>query len=411
MNTTLHIGICIQSQLQVVLHGNYSTNGRCLTGSLTLCEPILLEPTDDACFFELKHVTIGVQFHWQREETQLFKGSLECKPDGHGQWIAVNHISLEDYIYSVISSEMNAHAHIELLKAHAVISRSWAMYQVTHPSHPAPQTSSEKNRIIRWYEHDSHTLFDLCADDHCQRYQGIGRIDTPQVAEAIRATRGEMLVYEGEVCDARFYKSCGGVTEEFGTCWAPKHVAYLQSITDDTHPCQLDLTREDDVRTFVKSSPKAYCNTHDARILTGVLNNYDQTTTDFYRWQVRYTPRQLHDLLLKKSGIDFGEIRSFKALKRGKSGRIEELQIEGSLRTVVVGKELEIRKWLSESHLYSSCLVFERDKNGDFLLYGAGWGHGVGLCQIGAAVMADQGMDYQTILQHYYPGAQVTTLY
>ncbi|MBP5259316.1 MAG: SpoIID/LytB domain-containing protein [Paludibacteraceae bacterium] len=408
MNTTLRIGICTLDRLQVRLHGTYTAQGRSYTGDMTLSQPLLLEPADADCFFELQHVTIGVQFHWQQEETQRFRGALECKSDGQGHWIAVNLISLEDYIYSVISSEMNAHAHPELLKAHAVISRSWAMFQVTHPSHPAPRTDERADRIIRWYEHDSHTLFDLCADDHCQRYQGIGRIDTPAVAEAIKATRGEMLTYQGDICDARFYKSCGGVTELFSTCWAPVNPPYLKSIADNPAGNTFDLTREEDVRAFILSEPTAYCNTRDAKILTQVLNRYDQSTTDFFRWEVRYTPRQLHDLLQRKSGIDFGEIRQLTALKRGPSGRIEELRIEGSRRTVVVGKELEIRKWLSESHLYSSCLIVDRTADGGFLLRGAGWGHGVGLCQIGAAVMATQGFGYREILAHYYPGAEIT---
>ena len=410
MRTTLRIGICTLDQLEVVLHGTYSAGGRRYTGEMILREPVTLEPETPDCRFDLRHVTIGVRFHWQREETQTFRGALECKSDGHGRWIAVNHIHIEDYIYSVISSEMNARSHPELLKAHAVISRSWALYQLEErPADPQDGKMESGERIIRWYERDSHQLFDLCADDHCQRYQGIGRVDTPTVAEAIKATRGEVLTYAGRICDARFYKCCGGVTEKFSTCWGTADPPYLTRVSDGGTGPAADLTNEENARTFLLATPTAYCNTRDARILGRVLNNYDRETSDFFRWEVRYTPEALRGLLLRKSGIDFGEIRNLTPVKRGVSGRLEELRIEGTLRSVTVGKELEIRKWLSETHLYSSAFTVDRTPDGAFLLRGGGWGHGVGLCQIGAAVMADRGTGYRDILAHYYPGACVTT--
>lgn len=354
--------------------------------------------------FSLMDVVIGVNFHWQRLETQTFRGSLRLLADGGKIW-AINDLPVEDYLESVISSEMSAQSSLPLLMAHAVISRSWLMSQIDGNTAPNTQ-ASHGDAFIRWYDHTDHTLFDVCADDHCQRYQGITKETSPNVAEAIRRTRGELLTYGDEICDARFSKCCGGAMEEFQYCWDDTPKPYLKGIGDTPEETIPDLTVEENARQWILSSPKSFCNTTDKRILSQVLNDYDQETTDFYRWRVSYTQEELSKLVERKLGAGLGTITDIRPLKRGTSGRICELRITGTKKTIVVGKELEIRRALSESHLYSSAFVVE--KQGDtFTLIGAGWGHGVGLCQIGAAVMGDKGYAYDEILRHYYPGAEI----
>lgn len=354
--------------------------------------------------FSLMDVVIGVNFHWQRLETQTFRGSLRLLADGGKIW-AINDLPVEDYLESVISSEMSAQSSLPLLMAHAVISRSWLMSQIDGNTAPNTQ-ASHGDAFIRWYDHTDHTLFDVCADDHCQRYQGITKETSPNVAEAIRRTHGELLTYGDEICDARFSKCCGGAMEEFQYCWDDTPKPYLKGIGDTPEETIPDLTVEENARQWILSSPKSFCNTTDKRILSQVLNDYDQETTDFYRWRVSYTQEELSKLVEKKLGAGLGTITDMRPLKRGTSGRICELRITGTKKTIVVGKELEIRRALSESHLYSSAFVVE--KQGDtFTLIGAGWGHGVGLCQIGAAVMGDKGYAYDEILRHYYPGAEI----
>jgi len=337
--------------------------------------------------FTLYDVVIGIGFHWERKENQTFNGTLRFIVE-EGQVRAINEIDIEDYLLSVISSEMSGSATEEFLKAHAVISRSWLLNRMTTTKNSIDTiTHISEDKIIRWYDHDDHTLFDVCADDHCQRYQGISRAKEDadrwkRVRKVIDETRGQVLVYKGNVCDARFSKCCGGMLEEYESCW------------DNTH------------HPYLISKPDPYCNTRDVRILAQVLNNYDQETVDFYRWKVEYTIDELTELINRKSGVDFGTILNLLPVKVGPSGRIIELKIVGTKRTLVVGKELEIRKWLSESHLYSSAFTVDRtDKS--FILRGKGWGHGVGLCQIGAAVMGDKGFRYDEILEHYYPGSRI----
>ena len=347
--------------------------------------------------FLLKNVRIGIGFHWDRTEDQLFEGQLQIRHNPDGTETAINILDVEDYLTSVITSEMSATSSLELLKAHAVISRSWVLRPILNPAQPTVQpTDTDPNRHITWYERDAHIGFDVCADDHCQRYEGITRRDqhpeaAQRVRQAIDATRGQVLTYDGQICDTRFYKSCGGRTELFENAWAPIHYRYLESVE-----CP-------------------YCNTHDKAILAQVLNDYDLETQDFYRWQVQYTRQELSDIIRERSGIDFGEITALHPIKRGPSYRIYELEIVGTKRTMVIGKELEIRKWLSRSHLYSSafditCTPADQRSQDIFTLHGRGWGHGVGLCQIGAAVMAQQGFDYQQILSHYFPHSQLHTL-
>ena len=370
--------------------------------------------------FSLDDVVIGRRFHWERRETQTFSGNLTLLPGEDGLLTAVNELPLEDYLVSVVSSEMNGEAPCEFLKAHAIASRSWLAAMLESLGNvgvtPAmPQSSLNGDEIIRWYGREEHQRFHVCADDHCQRYQGLTRMVPGHAAAAVRATRGVFLVYGDEVCDARYYKACGGLTDNYDNTWEAKRIPYLTSISDAPHPFA-PIRTEDEARAWVSARPDAYCNTTDEEVLRRILPDFDRETTDFFRWEVRYARKELENLLQRKAGIDFGTLKDLIPLERGPSGRIIRLKIEGSKRTVTVGKELEIRRWLSESHLYSSAFVVsaDRDASGEaicFTLQGAGWGHGVGLCQIGAAVMAVQGFSAEAILKHYFPNADLRRLY
>ncbi|GAB6394752.1 MAG: SpoIID/LytB domain-containing protein (Peptidoglycan hydrolase/amidase) [Bacteroidales bacterium] len=384
-----------------------------------LYNELFFEPTSRSASFDLKAVTIGVDFHWQRKEDQRFCGALNLVA-GKEALVVINQIDAEAYLTSVISSEMNATASLEFLKAHAVISRSWLFAQIDKKTfwqdktYPNVQCSYEE--LIRWYDRDDHELFDVCADDHCQRYQGISRASTALVAEAVQSTRGEVLVYEDAVCDTRFSKCCGGITEKFENVWEPVPHAYLTAVRDDKETTIPDLTSEAEADRWIRSAPQAFCNTNDKKILSQVLNNYDMETADFFRWNVSYTQEELSELICRKSGIDFGGIIDLIPVKRGCSGRIEKLNIVGILLTYTIGKELEIRRTLSETHLYSSAFVIDKERGAGempkrFVLTGAGWGHGVGLCQIGAAVMGAKGFDYKQILAHYFPHADLDKRY
>lgn len=374
--------------------------------------------------FELKDAIIGINFHWERKEDQQFQGHLKLIVENN-MITAVNIVSLEDYLVSVISSEMSATSSEELLKAHAVISRSWLLAQVDknkslETSKGSYQTSFEDgNEIVRWWDREDHANFDVCADDHCQRYQGITKQSTPLVADVIEKTHGQVMMYGGAICDTRFYKCCGGFLETFENVWEPTPHPYLVGKADSKNIAfeKPNLTIEEEAEEWIKTSPAAFCNTKDARVLKQVLNDYDQETSDFYRWKITYTQEEIAALILKRSGIDYGDILEITPLERGTSGRIIRLKIVGTERVMTIGKELEIRRTLSESHLYSSAFVVEAAEENDegipsgFTLYGAGWGHGVGLCQIGAAVMADKGYEYDAILEHYYPGAELKNRY
>lgn len=384
---------------------------------------------DTSSFFELQDVTIGINFHWERKEVQRFKGELKIIVEDD-RLTAINIIPIEDYLTSVISSEMSATGSLELLKAHAVISRSWLLNKlkvangklkvIMHPDNTANfELSTLPSQLIKWYDHEAHKNFDVCADDHCQRYQGITRTSTPQAIEAVFATRGEVLMYEGEICDARFSKCCGGAFEEFQNCWENVKHPYLIGQRDSKTETRLpDLTKEAEADKWIRTSPAAFCNTHNKQVLSQVLNNYDQETTDFYRWRVCYSQQELSELIHKRSGIEFGKIIDLIPVERGTSGRLVRLKIVGTLRTLIIGKELEIRRTLSSSHLYSSAFVVDKEYKEDekeipsrFILTGSGWGHGVGLCQIGAAVMGEQGYKYKEILSHYYPGSAIEQQY
>lgn len=389
----------------------------------TLYDELLFEPTDAQSSFTLEDVTIGVNFHWERKEAQTFLGKLRFIVQDNNI-CAINELPVETYLTSVISSEMRATSSLELLKAHAVISRSWLLAQMeqrkadNNNADKQPSFFKTNEEIVRWYDREDHKRFDVCADDHCQRYQGITKAANKHVVEAIQQTAGEILTSHGEICDARYSKCCGGAVEEFQYCWENIKKPYLQALPDtlsDSTPLP-DLTDEAVVRQWILSSPDAFCNTTDQKVLSQVLNDFDQETTDFYRWSQTYSQAEIKQLLEEKLEVQFGDIIDLVPLERGKSGRIYRLKIVGKERTLIIGKELEIRRALSKSHLYSSAFIVEKADIKDsvpqkFIIKGAGWGHGVGLCQIGAAMMGKQGYRYEEILLHYYKGAEITKAY
>ena len=376
---------------------------------------ILLTANSEA-IFTLADVKIGIDFHWQRHQEQSFRGDLFLSVVSDSALNLINKIPLEDYLESVISSEMSASAPLEFLKAQAITARSWlvSMLAKKKAARPSVQVKTE-HEIVVWQDVNDHEGFDVCADDHCQRYQGITRIISENVREAIKQTRGNFLVYDGEICDARYYKSCGGQTEVFASAWEDKNYDYLNNVSDDVDR-RSPVRSEGEAKRWLTGNPRAYCNTQDKELLKMILPAFDQETPDFYRWQVVYSKEELGNIIRKKSGIDFGELIDLVPLERGPSGRIYKLKIEGSKKTMIIGKELEIRRWLSPSHLLSSAFIVEKIKESDntvksFTLKGGGWGHGVGLCQIGAAVMAVKGHSAEEILAHYFTGAMLKKLY
>ncbi len=391
---------------------------------VTASFPVELEPVDcEDCSFDLREVTIGINFHWERREDQRFRGGLRVIEE-NGLLTAVNVLPLEEYLVSVISSEMSATSSAELLKAHAVISRSWLLAQKEKEARLREAgnyvtTIEKEGERIRWYDREDHSNFDVCADDHCQRYQGITRAGTPAVEEAVNSTSGMVLVYDGNICDARYSKCCGGISEKFENVWEPVVHPYLTRVIDNpVDPPGFDtgLSAEEAAKAWILGSPEAFCNTRSTYVLSQVLNDYDQETVNFFRWSVTLEQNEIKDLLKKKVDLDVGHIIALEPVERGVSGRLLKLRIRGTGGSIVVGKELEIRKALSPSHLYSSAFIVEPGEPVDgipsaFTLRGAGWGHGVGLCQIGAAVMGSGGYSYRDILTHYFPGSELEKRY
>ena len=441
----VNVGIVSGQKIHFSLNKPYLAKGEMVTGEQEVAfseggilwngnqySSLTFHPQSADASFSLSDVTIGVNFHWERKETQTFLGTLHFVVESD-KICAINELPVERYLESVISSEMSATSSLELLKAHAVISRSWLLAQMKKRREVAESGNNffsfvkKDDRLIRWYDREDHTIFDVCADDHCQRYQGITKETSPHVAEAIRQTKGQILMDGDDICDARFSKCCGGVTEEFQFCWEDTPKNYLSSVRDiiqgvksvgSASPAPLpSLQDEAAADAWIRSNPPAFCNTTDKKILSQVLNDYDQETADFYRWKVTLTQEKLKQLLDEKLKMNFGDILDLQAEERGKSGRISKLRIVGTEKTFVIGKELEIRRALSDTHLYSSAFVVDRcdiDEKGipqRFDIIGAGWGHGVGLCQIGAAVMGEEGFDYDAILLHYYQGAEIKKVY
>lgn len=438
----LKIGIMYEPSLTFILNGIYSlkqkglsfqgqqkihySNGKIYLNEKAIDNKVLdFEPSSfNEASFDLPEVTIGIKFHWERKENQRFIGSLQFIIE-NDKLTAINVLPLEDYLVSVISSEMSATSSMELLKAHAIISRSWLLAQLIkgkklEASKNIYQTFNEtKDEYIRWYDREDHANFDVCADDHCQRYQGITRQSGELVMKVIGETRGLVLMNNDNVCDARFSKSCGGISETFENVWEPVAHPYLKSIIDNPQKQESydqDLTNEVSAQKWIRNSPEAFCNTHDKKVLSQVLNDYDQETKDFYRWKVIYSQEQIAELISRKTGRNFGSIIDLVPVERGKSGRLIRLKIIGKNNTLIIGKELQIRKVLSESHLYSSAFVVDRKEirdgvPGEFVLTGAGWGHGVGLCQIGAAMMGEKGYSFKEILNHYFKETELRELY
>lgn len=433
----ISVGIVNAQEIHFTLNGSFFAKGETVSGDQTvsfseggilwnnsLYSELTFTPQEEQNSFSLYDVTIGINYHWERQETQVFLGTLKLVVD-EKKIVAINILPVEDYLVSVISSEMNVNSSLELLKAHAVVSRSWLFAQIEKRKAMCGKDerffsfTKAKEEYIRWYDREDHTIFDVCADDHCQRYQGITKASSPTVAEAVQSTRGRLLMYEKKICDARFSKCCGGATEEFENCWEDKHYPYLSAIRDfeeGENRLLPDLTKEKEAEHWIRKAPQSFCDTHDMKILSQILNNYDLETTDFYRWKVRYAQEELAELIRTNTQTDYGDILNLIPVQRGPSGRICKLKIIGSLKTQTIGKELEIRRTLSHSHLFSSAFVVDKGSMKDgapqwFLLSGAGWGHGVGLCQIGAAVMGEKGYTYEEILLHYYKGTEIRKFY
>jgi SpoIID/LytB domain protein len=440
----ISVGILTAEKIDFELHGNYRIEGSkkyfkgiftteikdnqivCSNNSdkIENAKEILFESEDPHSeSFLIKDVMIGIDFHWQRKERQRFNHSLKLIRDGN-KVIAINILPLEDYIVSVISSEMSAKSSLQSLKSLSIVSRSWVLAQLErrNTGKAAEKYSSihqSEDEFVRWYDREQHTSFDVCADDHCQRFQGITKVTTENAKKAVLQTRGIVLLSEGKICDTRYSKSCGGISEDFENVWETVRVPYLTSVIDykyEPENFNIDFSNEVNARKWITGNPQSFCNTSDKVILSQILIDYDQETTNFFRWIVEYSQKKLAAIIKDKTGIDFGEILDFIPVERGSSSRLIKLRIVGTKKSLTVGKELEIRRILSKNHLYSSAFVVEKivDKNDvpeKFILHGAGWGHGVGLCQIGGAVMAEKGYQFDEILLHYFSDVTIKKIY
>ncbi|OGU77120.1 MAG: amidase [Ignavibacteria bacterium RBG_16_34_14] len=441
----ISVGILSEKEIKFELYGDFSVQGfkQTFSGRFSaevrdnriFCKSgkdifensneIIFKPSDPALdSFFIMDVPIGIKFHWERKEKQGFMGSLKLFRETDKIW-AINILTVDRYLTSVISSEMSSKSSLQLLKAHAIVSRSWLLAQIEKAKFLKGKKGKYKsvyqteNEIIKWMDREDHKFFDVCADDHCQRYQGITKISTENSRLAIEETRGIVLTYDKKICDTRYSKCCGGITEAYENVWEPIKHDYLSSIVDykfEPENYVTDFSSELNTRKWITGNPSSFCNTSDKRILTHVLIDYDQETSDFFRWEVEYSQDQIKRIIGSKTGIDFGEIIDLVPVERGDSARLVKLKIVGSKKTLIIGKELEIRKVLSETHLYSSAFIIDKgeEKNGvpeKFIIQGAGWGHGVGLCQIGAAVMAELGYQFDEIILHYFKDAKLKKIY
>ena len=440
----LNVGVLTDNIIKFELYGDFGSilTNKILSGIFTaelkndkiICkgtnitlesdDEIIFEPSDPVSeSFLIRDVIIGVKFHWERREKQRFNYFLKIIKNGR-QLTAINYLPVEAYLTSVISSEMSAKCSINLLRSQAVVARSWLLAQLQNKEKekikdPALKPIRTNEELITWYDREAHTLFDVCADDHCQRFQGVTKVTTETAYKAIKDTRGIVLISDDEICDTRYSKSCGGISESYENVWEPIKYGYLQPVVDykfEPETFDLDLRIEENAVKWIKANPPAFCNTTDPKILNQILLDYDQETKDFYRWKVEYLQSELSNLIKEKLQIDFGNIIDLIPVERGFSGRLIKLKIVGTKTSIIIGKELEIRRVLSPSHLYSSAFYVEKENVVDgipqkFILHGAGWGHGVGLCQIGAAVMAEQGYQFDEILAHYFPNAMIKKIY
>lgn len=440
----LNVGVLTDNIIKFELYGDFGSilTNKILSGVFTaelknnkiVCkgtnitlesdEEIIFEPSDPISeSFLIRDVIIGVKFHWERREKQRFNYFLKIIKNGN-QLTAINYLPVEAYLTSVISSEMSARCSINLLRSQAVVARSWLLAQLQNKEKEKVKDQALKpirtnEELITWYDREAHTLFDVCADDHCQRFQGVTKVTTETAYKAIKDTRGIVLISGDEICDTRYSKSCGGISESYENVWEPVKCDYLQPVVDykfEPETFDLDLRKEENAVKWIKANPPAFCNTTDPKILNQILLDYDQETKDFYRWKVEYSQSEISNLIKEKLGIDFGNIINLIPVERGYSARLIKLKIVGTKASLIIGKELEIRRVLSPSHLYSSAFYVEKENVVDdipqkFILHGAGWGHGVGLCQIGAAVMAEQGYQFDEILAHYFPNAMIKKIY
>jgi SpoIID/LytB domain protein len=439
----ISVGILTEEKIVFELYGDFKTTGLkqsfsgrfnaevneqriiCRKGEekIEISDEIVFKPADENTdSFLIKDVIIGVKFHWERKEKQRFTGSLKLKRV-ENKIVVINILPVEKYLTSVISSEMSSKSSIQLLKSHAIVSRSWILAQleksITSKNKNYQTHFESESELIKWYDRGEHLLFDVCADDHCQRYQGITKIFSNTALTAIDETRGIVLIFNNNICDTRYSKSCGGVTESFNNVWEQKEYKYLSSVVDyKYYPENFNLNFSDEniARKWIKGNPSGYCNTSDQKILSQVLVDFDQETKDFYRWKIEYTQKELSGIIKSKSNIDFGDIVDIVPVERGDSSRLIKIKIIGTKKTLIIGKELEIRRILSQSHLYSSAIIIDKSDIRDnipqkFIISGAGWGHGVGLCQIGAAVMASIGYQFDEILLHYFKDAKLKKIY
>lgn len=418
----LAVGVLSATDITVHFHGTYvRSDGSQVTGKRIFTVADIGEeffPEREEASFTIENVVIGIDFHWEQKESQTFPGALKIaqNPDRSDEIFAINLVETEHYLMSVISSEMRGTASLPLLKAHAIISRSWVLAQIGGYKMAEGSVTPASDTALTWYDKDDHTIFDVCADDHCQRYQGFTRDVTEKARRAVEETRGEVLTSEGGLVDARFHKCCGGILEKFETCWEDVTYDYLLPVRDHRSGGLADVSDEKAATDFILSRPASFCHTQEEQILSQVLNTYDQSTTDFYRWSVTYEAEELGKIIHKRTGKNLGRVLALTPIHRGPSGRLYQLEVRGTEGTLTLGKELEIRRALSESHLYSSAFVVEEEIGTDgtparFTLHGAGWGHGVGLCQIGAAVMGATGYSHDEILHHYYPNTEITKIY
>jgi SpoIID/LytB domain protein len=439
----INVGILVDKKLSFELYGDFTVlgseetfsgvftaelkNGKIVCKSkknkIEIEEEVIFQPANPVTeSFLIRDVIIGLKFHWERREKQRFNYALKLVKD-KDEIAAINVLPLESYLTSVISSEMSAKSSIELLKAQSVVARSWILAQMEKINEVASHQENSKSlveledELIKWYDREDHKLFDVCADDHCQRFQGVTKIISDSAFSAIERTKGIVLLSNSKICDTRYSKCCGGITESFENVWQAVTHNYLNSVIDykyEPEIYKIDFTKEENAKKWILGNPPAYCNTTDAKILSHILVDYDRKTKDFYRWKIEYEQNELAQTIFDKTGIDFGEILDLIPVERGKSARLVRLKIIGTKRTLVIGKELEIRRVLSKSHLYSSAFVIEKvgdDIPTKFILSGGGWGHGVGLCQIGAAVMAEMGYNFDEILLHYFPNAGLKRIY
>lgn len=440
----ISVGILTEEKIVFELHGNYRITGSKtyfrgiftaeIRDNLIVCsnnsdkmentEEILFTPEDPHSeSFLIRDVIIGIDFHWQRKEKQRFNHSLKLIRDGN-KVIAINILPLENYIVSVISSEMSAKSSLQSLKSLSVVSRSWVLAQLEKRNTVKAVENNlsihqPEDEFIRWYDREQHKNFDVCADDHCQRFQGITKVTTENAKKAVLQTRGIVLLSGSKICDTRYSKSCGGITEDFENVWETVRVPYLTSVIDykyEPENFNIDFSNEANARKWITGNPQCFCNTSDKVILSQILIDYDQETTKFFRWSVEYTQSKLAAIIKDKIGFDFGDILDFIPVERGSSSRLIKLRIVGTKKSLTVGKELEIRRILSKNHLYSSAFIVDKiigknDIPEKFVLHGAGWGHGVGLCQIGGAVMSEKGHQFDEILLHYFSNVTMKKIY